>query len=355
MEIGIIFVLQVLGGLSILATLLPFIRSDHWIIRIFDFPRMQIAVFILLIIAADFVLQDNHIFPEKIWLFCLISTFIYQAFKIYPYSQLSRKEVVAAQDADAHATLRLLVSNVYMYNKNVTDFLKIVSEADPDVILVVETDQWWTDELAGLKKKYPHSVLQPLENTYGMLLFSRLQLNRPEVRYLVEDDVPSIKTAVEIAPGQRIMLYCLHPRPPRPTKNQNTTERDIELIKVGKEIRNMELPVIVAGDLNDVAWSHTTRLFRKISGLLDPRVGRGLFSSFHAKIPFLRWPLDHVFHSEHFKLIRLKRLGFFGSDHFPIFTHLQLHPAAEILQDPPEAERVDLQEAVEILNKEKAL
>ncbi len=262
---------------------------------------------------------------------------------------------MAAENIDAHPNLKLLVSNVYMYNKNTADYLKIISEADPDIILIVETDQWWADALADLKRTYPYSVLKPLENTYGMLLFSRYRLVDPQVRYLVEDDVPSIKTTVEIVPEQQIALYCLHPRPPRPSKNQNTTERDIELIKVGREIRNLEIPVIVAGDLNDVAWSYTTRLFRKISGLLDPRIGRGLYSSFHAKIPFMRWPLDHVFHSEHFKLICLKRLGYFGSDHFPIFIHLQRHPAAKILHDPPVAEREDLREAVKILNKEEII
>ncbi len=62
-----------------------------------------------------------------------------------------------------------------------------------------------------------------------------------------------------------------------------------------------------------------TKYFREISGMLDPRVGRGLFNTFHAGIPLLRWPLDHIFHSADFRLVRLERLPAIKSDHFPVF------------------------------------
>jgi endonuclease/exonuclease/phosphatase (EEP) superfamily protein YafD len=55
----------------------------------------------------------------------------------------------------------------------------------------------------------------------------------------------------------------------------------------GREIAQSHRPALVAGDLNDVAWSHTSRLFRRIAQMLDPRVGRGIYSTFHVRYWFL--------------------------------------------------------------------
>jgi endonuclease/exonuclease/phosphatase (EEP) superfamily protein YafD len=190
-------------------------------------------------------------------------------------------------------------------------------------------------------------VKYPLENCYGMLFYSRLKLIDADVKFLVEDDIPSIHAEVELSSGDVIRLHCLHPRPPHPPTDQDATERDAELLIVGKEVAAAERPVVVAGDLNDVAWSYTTRLFQKISRLLDPRIGRGMYNTFHAKNPLFRWPLDHVFHSNHFKLLKLERLPSFGSDHFPVYIELSYEPEAKAQQQAPMADQEEREEAEE--------
>ena len=119
------------------------------------------------------------------------------------------------------------------------------------------------------------------------------------------------------------------------------------LVMVGRAVADLPEPVVVTGDLNDVAWSRNNYLFQNISGLLDPRVGRGFYHTFHAKIPFLRFPLDHLFHSNHFRLVEFRRLGYFGSDHFPVFVKLCWEGDAEFNQDEPEPTPGELEDAVE--------
>jgi endonuclease/exonuclease/phosphatase (EEP) superfamily protein YafD len=38
----------------------------------------------------------------------------------------------------------------------------------------------------------------------------------------------------------------------------------------------------------------------------------------------MRWPLDHVYVSEEFRVMSFRKLNYFGSDHFPIYVALAL-------------------------------
>jgi endonuclease/exonuclease/phosphatase (EEP) superfamily protein YafD len=217
--------------------------------------------------------------------------------------------------------------NVLMTNRTVDGLFASVREADPDVVLALETDVWWVDRLRGtLAESHPHALEQPQDNTYGFALRSRLPLVEPEVRRLLHEAIPSARTGIRLRSGVVVRFYAVHPEPPSPTEAESSLGRDAELVTLGREIAIRTGPTVVAGDLNDVAWSRTSRLFRRLSRLLDPRVGRGLFPTFHAGWWPVRWPLDHVFHSEDFLLREMRRLPAFGSDHFPILIALEHAP-----------------------------
>ncbi len=204
---------------------------------------------------------------------------------MFPYTGLMPKQVLATESRSDDANLKLLVANVMMENRESEAFLDIVRNYDPDVILTVETDKWWEEALRTLGDKYPYTLKNPLDNTYGMLLHSRLEMIDPEIRFILKDSIPSMHMQLVLPSGDRVFMHFIHPDPPNPKYATETTERDAELLIVGREAEKHDKPTIVAGDFNDVAWSRTSNLFQKASGLLDPRIGRGMFNTFNANNP----------------------------------------------------------------------
>lgn len=334
-------VLVVLALLVVIATALPLLRFDQWWIRVLDFPRGQITIAGIVVLALYLYFWCPHRVYESIVLGLLVLALAYQVVKIFPYTVLMPKQVLTTTSRSDDANLKLLVANVLMGNRESEAFLDIVREYDPDVILTVETDEWWEEALRTLEEEYPHTLKYPLDNTFGMLVHSRLEMIDPEVRFILKDSIPSMHMQVVLPSDDRVYMHFVHPDPPNPKYATETTKRDAELLIVGREVVKRNKPSIIAGDLNDVAWSNTTKLFQKASGLLDPRVGRGMYNTFNAINPLLRWPLDHVFHSNDFKLVRLERGPAWGSDHFPIFIELSLEPGAGTEQEGTDTNRAE--------------
>ncbi len=313
--------LSIATGLFIILTLLPLSNYQAWWIRGLDFPRLQIGALLFGLLLLELILMDLR--GAGAWTVVALTTacLIYQLWWIVPYTRLCPPEVRISPNTDPAATIRIMTANVLGTNRHSAEFLDIVYKNDPDILVTLESNLWWQQQLSVLEKTYTRTIQCPLENLYGMHVYSRIGLEHSEIRFLVEPDVPSMHTTAVLANQRKIRMIFLHPRPPNPT-TQRSTERDAELLIVAENLGDDDIATIVAGDLNDVAWSKTTRLFRKISGLLDPRVGRGLFTTFHAEYRLIRWPLDHLFHSRHFLLSKIRRLPAFGSDHFPMLIEL---------------------------------
>jgi endonuclease/exonuclease/phosphatase (EEP) superfamily protein YafD len=336
----------------LLSTAIPLIRNDYWVFRVFEYPRLQKLFLNVLLLAAMLIFFFPTEVKDIIVTVALAINLIYLCVKIYPFTPLAPKQLVKSSNGNTSNNIKLLVANVFQDNQNSAAYHQLIKECNPDLVLMVETNKWWEAQMQGIESNYPYQIKEPLENTYGMMLYSRLQLADGADHYLVEDDIPSIEVNVNLQSGQKVKLYCLHPKPPVPQESPTSTERDREILLVGQKAKSSPIPVIVAGDLNDVAWSYTTELFSKTSGLLDPRRGRGFFNSFNAKYFFLRFPLDHIFCSSDFSLKSIKTMNHCGSDHFPICVELQYDPKAEMVNDESEASQEDEQLAQEKIHKE---
>ena len=184
----------------------------------------------------------------------------FQGWRILPYTQFRDKEVVRTEQAWADRCFTVMIANVLMTNRDTAPVIDIIERKRPDIVLIVENDQRWSDALADVKDSYPLVVDRPIDNTYGMLFMTGFEDTEIVVRELVEPGIPSVKARIRLPAGVEFVFHGVHPKPPK--VGQDTDQRDVELMLVAKDINASSEPVVVAGDLNDVAWSHTTRLFQ---------------------------------------------------------------------------------------------
>ncbi len=346
------------------ATVLPLLPSGAWMIRLCDFPRIQLLVLAaLLILATPFAFSKLRDVTPITILFLSVLCLIWQAAHVVPYTPLATKRLPDHHGDDSRV-IRTAVVNLQYENPQKPAVSEQLEKLETDLILLVEVDEAWQSALGGIYEKFPHHLGVVLEKGHGLQLISRLPLADGQVRYLVDDSRPSLWCVFEHE-GEKINYVGLHPTPPglpvqrdelamtaeKALNRHDSRIRDAELMIVAKEVSQTEGDGehwIVAGDFNDVAWSHTTRLFRRMSGLEDPRIGRGLYNSYHAKYPLLRFPIDQIWLSRDASVASMGRFQPVGSDHFAITTSVFFPPAGgQVFPEPEGNDHSDASKLIE--------
>ncbi len=309
----------------LLVTLLPLVPVGKWWVRLCDFPRLQIGAAGVLPLATLLIWANTSgwTLEHSCWFVLCIVISSWQISHMLPYVPGWRKQLPDKGDAEGLSTT-ICAMNLKFENERVSEVVDQVRELDPDLLLLIEVNQKWDAGLESLKSRYANRVGPVLEHGRGLVLWSKLPLISADVKYLVSEKRPSIFAQVRLRDDRVIHLVGLHPTPPglwddNQEERHDSRIRDAELLLVADMVaRDPELHWLITGDFNDVAWSHTTRLFQRVSGLKDPRVGRGLFNTYHAEYPGLRFPIDHLYLSSTARVEWLKRVRPAGSDHFAL-------------------------------------
>lgn len=337
------------------ASLLPLIETNLWLVRLLDFPRLQLSIVLIVLLILYLAVRWRPSWPGALIAALALASLGYHGYKLYPYSGLVPQAAVALGECPAGSALSVMVANVQKSNEQGEEFLALAAEADPEVLLVMETDAWWDEHLAPLRDRYDYVVQHIPEDhgAYGMHLFSKRPLVSPEVRFLFDNFTPSIFTGLELEDGSVIQFLGVHPQPP--FWSQPSTMRDAHLLAAALEAQTSEEPTIVAGDFNAVPWERVTRRAMRIGGLLEPRFGRGYYPTLGAESVLVSWPIDYVLFQEEIALLEFEVLPSFGSDHYPVLTGLCHAPAAAELQEAPALEESDLQEAETSIEAARAM
>jgi len=304
--------------LTIVGTLLPLNKSKLWFVRDQVNFRAYYLVGNIFLLVGICILNNILSIPTLILLaghaFCIFICIR----SIKPYLFFSPTSIQSATHSDSGIPLKILIFNVLQDNDEYDKFLKLADTENPHIILLLETDEAWENALSPLENEYPHTIKEIRDDTYGIYFMSRVPFIEKKLNHFVSDDIPSIEALIKVG-AHNLRIFGLHPEPPLPGEAWTSMPKNLEMLSAANRITaepRAELDIVI-GDLNDVGWSLSAKKFKEITGLKDPREGRGFYATFPTYLPF-RIPIDHVFCSPKLKLIDFRTLENIGSDHFPV-------------------------------------
>ncbi|NOX99357.1 MAG: hypothetical protein GXP30_06455 [Verrucomicrobia bacterium] len=298
------------GVIVCLSTVFGFLSRFSWFMDLFAHFRVQ-YFFSLALLGIIFVMFRQRKVAAIFFAFACLNLAVILPFYFNDQNQVIESEPV----------LRAMLLNVNTRHGDPIRVKQSIKEIDPDFLVLEEISAKWVDDLKWLEIDYPHSVVQPREDNFGIALFSKFPLVESKI-VRIGGEVPSILATVDTA-GGLFRVVATHPLPPA---GPSYSRRRNEQLKQLPDYINSSQALILLGDLNVTPWSYHFKKLLKQTGLIDSSKGRGVQPTWPNFFPPLQIPLDHCLHSSKI-LVTNREIGAdVGSDHYPVIVDFVIRP-----------------------------
>lgn len=310
--------LRILVTLGSIGTLLIFMASHLGRYSFLCELISNFQLYILILLLVSLLLLAWMKFKRMFWVLAAAS--------IWSASMVLSSYIPRSQPSEGPQIVRVMSYNVLGTNPNHLSALKVIRNADPDILVIVEYTQGWHQVLEILAETYPHRVQEPRWHGFGIAIFSKYDIEDHSVIQLAGErtDNPAIISQIWI--GEDLLrVAAIHSISPVNVERMSVRNQQFEELAGHLEPNGMA--TLLAGDLNCTTWSPFLRDLMRAAELFDSRRGFGYQASWSALNWPLKIPIDHQLISKqvhvHSRVV-LDNSG--GSDHFPIYCDISIAP-----------------------------
>jgi len=214
---------------------------------------------------------------------------------------------------------KIALYNVLTKNKNYNLVLNEISLNNPNIIILLETDYQWEENLKELKASYPFYYEHSRDDNFGLSIFSKIPFKSIKLEEWTDAYIPVVKVEF-LYQNKPVQLYCVHTLPPVSkfyTNIRNQMYKKINSISL-QAISNSE-SVIFAGDFNSTIYSRAYRNNLRVLNDVQTTFGNktGTWNAWW--LPQFRISLDHFLVTPDINAKSFKVGQYIGSDHFPLY------------------------------------
>jgi len=291
--------------LAILPTLLACGARWSWFLELFTHFRPQ-SLLVLTIAGLCLVAM-------KRWKLALVVVIAWSwnLYLIGPYFLPNNTAIIEGE------SLRVLSVNLFGENRQFERCLTMIRQLDADLVVCLEASQPWAENLQNLSDLYPYRYFTERQDNFGIAVLSRIPWQDVKLAE-IDSPVPSVQVTCRYS-GRDFTFIGTHPPPPG---RRNSPIRNRQLDDLAKLVAKIDMPTIVAGDLNTTPWSPNFQDIVATSRLVDTRKGYGIQTTWPSWLGPLGIPIDHVLVSREFRVESCAATTNFGSDHRGIVVDL---------------------------------
>ncbi len=320
------------AGFAATLSLIPF---EAWPVELAASFRLQIAVVATLAAALALGLRARA--PAMIAgaaaLICWAS--------VLPFAVPGPKDDTAEAFGREASSFRVLTINLEWSNRNANAVLGAVREANPDILVLQEVDNWWREQFGALTDIFPMQRFDPLSRRPGVAVLLGKKIELRDEAWLPLHGRPYADFVLAVAreggsgsegglesPGSTMApafrLTALHALPPRSALLYRARKRQLDDVRGHLLAHATTEPQLVVGDFNTTIWSPSYRKFTRELHLERARLGYGLVPTWPTWNTLLQVPIDHILHSPGFVATNTRSITIPGSDHHGLLADVRL-------------------------------